>query len=85
MDEIDGKTLNIFSRDAITNSESSIWKFKETTYETGDKIEDGINNIGQTLKDNKKPILIVLGTVTGIIVLYGLIKLFTLLGKLFKK
>lgn len=85
MDEIDGKTLNIFSRDAITNSESSIWKFKETTYETSDKIEDGINNIGQTLKDNKKPILIVLGTVTGIIVLYGLIKLFTLIGKLFKK
>ena len=85
MDEIDGKTLNIFSRDTITNSESSIWKFKETTYETGDKIEDGINNIGQTLKDNKKPILIVLGTVTGIIVLYGLIKLFTLIGKFFKK
>ena len=85
MDEIEGDTLSIFDEDAIVNTDSSLWKYKETAEEIGDAVGGVIDDI--TSGDSKimKTIYIILGTVGAVLLGYGIYKAYIFIKKIISK
>ena len=85
MDEIEGETLSIFDEDAIVNTDSSLWEYKETAEEIGVTVDGVIDDI--TSGDSKimKTIYIVLGTVGAVLLGYGIYKAYIFIKKIISK
>ena len=74
MDTVSGVTTKIYDRNQVLDTSSTIWKFKETAYDAGDKVVDTIKGAAEKGKSIGKAILITGGCVLGGIGLYFGIK-----------
>ncbi len=74
MDTVSGTTKKIYERDQILDTNSTIWKFKETAYDTADKVVDTTKDAFTGSKKVLKGLLIAGGCTLGAIGLYFAIK-----------
>lgn len=84
MDTVSGVTKKIYDRDQVLDTSSTIWKFKETAYDAGDKVVDTIKGATEKGKSIGKALLITGGCVLGGVGLYFGIKFALKVKELFK-